>query len=249
VIWASSLVHPGVLEHARPGAEIIDSAELPLEGVLTVYRRALAEGLLVARVHSGDPALWGALQEQLDRCRELGLATSVVPGVSSFTAAAAAAGRELTIPEVAQSVILTRLGGGKTPMPPGEELAGLARHGTTWRCSCPRPGPGNCRRAAGGRLPAGDAVRVAYRVTWLGELVERCGWQLAATVKAMRLWKHAPLLVGPALAAGGTSRTCTTRAFPRVPQGRPGGRRALRPRGRRGGPRCRRAVPGNWLVR
>ena len=90
VIWASSLVHPGVLEHARPGAEIIDSAELPLEGVLQVYRRAKDEGLAVARVHSGDPALWGALQEQLDRCRELGLATSVVPGVSSFTAAAAA---------------------------------------------------------------------------------------------------------------------------------------------------------------
>jgi precorrin-4/cobalt-precorrin-4 C11-methyltransferase len=125
VIWASSLVHPGVLEHAHDGAEVVDSAELPMEGVLPYYQRAAEQGLSVARVHSGDPALWGAVQEQLDRCAELGLATEIVPGVSSFTAVAAAIGRELTIPEVAQSVILTRLGGGKTPMPPGERVAGF----------------------------------------------------------------------------------------------------------------------------
>src|SRR4029077_8044775 len=128
-------------EHARTSAEIIDSAELPLEGVLPLYRRAKDEGLEVARVHSGDPALWGALQEQLDRCRELGLATSVVPGVSSFTAAAAAVERGLTIPEVAQAGVLTRLragaaagarGGGENARgPPGEEVAALASHGTT----------------------------------------------------------------------------------------------------------------------
>jgi precorrin-4/cobalt-precorrin-4 C11-methyltransferase len=206
VIWASSLVHPGVLEQARAGAEIIDSAELPLEGVLPVYRRARDEGLAVARVHSGDPALWGALQEQLDRCRELGLATAVVPGVSSFTAAAAAAGRELTIPEVAQSVILTRLGGGKTPMPPGEELAGLARHGTTMALflSAARSGQLQEELLAGGYPPETPCL-IAYRVTWPDELVERCVLaDLAATVKARRLWKHTLVLVGPALAAGGT---------------------------------------------
>src|SRR4051812_37770868 len=112
VIWAASLVHPDVLEHAREGAEIVDSARLPMEGVLPYYRRAVDEGLTIARIHSGDPALWGALQEQLDRCAELGLETEIVPGVSSFSAVAASVGRELTIPEVAQSVILTRLGGG-----------------------------------------------------------------------------------------------------------------------------------------
>src|ERR1700749_360192 len=84
VIWASSLVHPGVLEHARDDAEIVDSAELPMEGVLPYYERAAAQGLAVARVHSGDPALWGAIQEQLDRCAELFLDTEIVPGVSSF---------------------------------------------------------------------------------------------------------------------------------------------------------------------
>jgi precorrin-4/cobalt-precorrin-4 C11-methyltransferase len=206
VIWASSLVHPGVLEHARAGAEIIDSAELPLEGVLPLYRRARDEELAVARVHSGDPALWGALQEQLDRCAELGLPTEIVPGVSSFTAAAAAVGRELTIPEVAQSVILTRLGGGKTPMPRGEELAGLARHGTTMALflSAARSGQLQDELLAGG-YPPGTPCVIAYRVTWPDELVERCVLaDLAATVKARRLWKHTLVLVGPALAAGGS---------------------------------------------
>ena len=160
VIWASSLVDPGVLGHARPGAEIVDSALLPLEGVLAYYQRACAEGLLIARVHSGDPALWGAVQEQLDRCRELGLATEIVPGVSSFTAAAASIGRELTIPEVAQSVILTRLGGGKTPMPPGEEVSELARHGTTMALFLSAARSGQLQdELLAGRLPARYPLR------------------------------------------------------------------------------------------
>jgi precorrin-4/cobalt-precorrin-4 C11-methyltransferase len=206
VIWASSLVDPGVLVHARPGAEIVDSALLPLEGVLPYYQRASAEGLAIARVHSGDPALWGAVQEQLDRCRELGLATEIVPGVSSFTAVAASIGRELTIPEVGQSVILTRLGGGKTPMPPGEEVAELARHGTTMALflSAARSGQLQDELLAGG-YPPGTPCVIAYRVTWPDELILRCELaELAATVKASRLWKHTLVLVGPALSAAGT---------------------------------------------
>ena len=207
VIWASSLVDPGVLRHARADAEIVDSALLPLEGVLPYYQRARAgAGLRIARVHSGDPALWGAIQEQLDRCRELGLETEIVPGVSSFTAAAASIGRELTIPEVAQSVILTRLGGGKTPMPPGEEVAELARHGTTMALflSAARSGQLQEELLAGG-YPPGTPCVIAYRVSWPDELVLRCQLaELAATMKAHRLWKHTLVLAGPALAAGGT---------------------------------------------
>jgi len=206
VIWASSLVHPGVLVHARPGAQIVDSALLPLERVLPFYQRASAEGLQVARVHSGDPALWGAVQEQLDRCHELGLATEIVPGVSSFTAAAASIGRELTVPEVAQSVILTRLGGGKTPMPPGEQVAELASHGTTMALflSAARSGQLQAELLAGG-YPPGTPCVIAYRVSWPDELVVRCELaDLAATMKANRLWKHTLVLAGPALAAGGT---------------------------------------------
>ncbi|MEW2354524.1 precorrin-4 C(11)-methyltransferase [Spirillospora sp. NPDC029432] len=206
VIWAASLVHPDVLEHARADAEIVDSARLPMEGVLPYYERALAEGLTIARIHSGDPALWGALQEQLDRCKEMGLETEVIPGVSSFSAVAAVVERELTIPEVAQSVVLTRLGGGKTPMPPGEEVREFARHGTTMALflSAARSGQLQDELLEGG-YPADTPCVVAYQATWPDELVVRCTLgELSATVKAHKLWKHTLVLVGPALAAGGT---------------------------------------------
>ena len=206
VIWAASLVHEDVLAHARTGAEIVDSARLPMEGVLPIYRRAARDGLKVARVHSGDPALWGAVQEQLDRCRELGLATEIVPGVSAFSAVAAIAQRELTIPRVAQSVILTRLGGGKTPMPPGEQVREFARHGTTMAIflSAARSGQLAAELRAGG-YPGDTPVLVAYQATWPDELLVWCTvGTLEGTVKEHRLWKHTLFLVGPALAAGGT---------------------------------------------
>jgi precorrin-4/cobalt-precorrin-4 C11-methyltransferase len=206
VIWAASLVHPDVLAHARPGAQIVDSAQLPLEDVRALYERALAGNLVVARIHSGDPALWGAVQEQRELCDALGLPHETVPGVSAYAAVAAIAGRELTVPEVAQSVILTRLGGGKTPMPPGEELAGLARHGTTMAVflAAARSGQLQAELIAGG-YPADTPVVVAYRATWPDELVLACTvGTLAETVKAHKLWKHTLFLVGPALAAQGT---------------------------------------------
>ena len=206
VVWASSLVHPSVLEHASPAAEIVDSARLPLEGVRALYERALTEDLVVARVHSGDPALWGAVAEQRDICDELGLPHETVPGVSAYSAVAAIAGRELTIPEVAQSVILTRLGGGKTPMPPGEEMAGFARHGTTLAVflSAARSGQLQAELLAGGYPPDTPAI-LAYRATWPDELIVECTvGTLAGTARARKLWKHTLFLVGPALGARGT---------------------------------------------
>jgi precorrin-4/cobalt-precorrin-4 C11-methyltransferase len=206
VIWASSLVHPDVLAHARPGAEIVDSAQLPLEGVEALYKRALAGGLTVARIHSGDPALWGAVAEQRELCDRLGLAHETVPGVSAYAAVAALADAELTVPEVAQSVILTRLGGGKTPMPAGEEIEALARHGTTMAVflSAARSGQLQAQLLAGG-YPPDTPVVVAYRATWPEELLTRCTvGTLADAVKQRRLWKHTLFLIGPALGAHGT---------------------------------------------
>ena len=206
VIWASSLVHPDVLAHAQKTAEIVDSAKLPMEGVLPYYQRAAQQKLQVARVHSGDPSLWGAIQEQLDQCTAMGLDTEIVPGVSSFTAVAARIGRELTIPEVAQSVILTRLGGGKTPMPPGERVAEFARHQTTMALflSAARSGQLQDELLAGGYPPDTPCV-VAYQVTWPDELIEHCALaDLAATMKDRKLWKHTLVLVGPGLAAEGS---------------------------------------------
>lgn len=206
VIWAASLVQEEVLRHAREDAEILDSAGLPLEEVIAVYARALREGLRVARVHSGDPALWGGTQEQIDRCAELGIELEVVPGVSAFSAVAALARRELTIPEVAQSVVLTRLGGGKTPMPPGEEVREFARHGTTMALflSAARSGQLAAELLEGG-YPTETPVVIAYQATWPEELIVHCTvGTLEETVKEHRLWKHTLFLVGPALDASGT---------------------------------------------
>jgi len=171
-----------------------------------LYERALAEDLVVARIHSGDPALWGAVQEQRELCDRLGLPHETIPGVSAYAAVAALAGRELTVPELAQSVILTRLGGGKTPMPAGEEIAGFARHGTTMAVflSAARSGQLQAELLDGG-YPADTPVLVAYRATWPDELLVECTvGTLAETVRARKLWKHTLFLVGPALAASGT---------------------------------------------
>jgi precorrin-4/cobalt-precorrin-4 C11-methyltransferase len=206
VVWARSLCHPDILGHARADAEIVDSAEIPLEGVVAIYERAARDGLSVARVHSGDPGLWGAVAEQLDRCRALGLDTEIVPGVSAFSAVAAIVQRELTVPEVAQSVVLTRLGGGKTPMPERESVRAFAAHGTTMAIflSAARSGQLAEELREGGYPPETPVV-VAYQATWPDELIVECTVDtLEAAVKEHKLWKHTLFLVGPALADHGT---------------------------------------------
>jgi precorrin-4/cobalt-precorrin-4 C11-methyltransferase len=207
VIWAASLVMEQMItEHARPDAELVDSSQIAHEDVLAIYRRAAADGLVVARVHSGDPSLWGAVQEQYDAAVALGLAVEIVPGVSAFGAAAAAAGRELTIPEVAQSVVLTRLEGGTTPMPERERVREFARHGTTMAIflSAARTAQLVEELLAGG-YPPDTPVVIAYRTSWPDELTVPCRLdQLEAECKARKLWRQTLFLVGPALAAGGT---------------------------------------------
>jgi len=203
VIWAASLVHPGVLEHARPDAEVIDSSQLPMEGVLPLYERAAREGLTVARVHSGDPALWGAVGEQIAQCDQLGLEVEIIPGVSSFTALAAAEHLELTVPEITQSVILTRLEGGKTPMPAGESIRAFARHGTTMAVflSAARSGVLQSELLAGGYAEDTPVV-IGYQVSWPDELIVWCTVAtLAEATKEHKLWKHTLFLVGPGLAS------------------------------------------------
>lgn len=234
VVWAATLVHPEVLEHARPDAEIIDSATLSLEGLVPTYRRAAEEGLTVARVHSGDPSLYGAVQEQIEHCQELGLRVEIVPGVSSFAAAAAAARRELTVPQVAQSVIITRLEGGRTPMPARETVRSLAAHGTTMAVflSAARALRLQEELLAGG-YPEETPVVIAHRVSWPEELVVRCRLgDLAATVRGNRLWKHTLFLVGTALAASGTRSHLYHPGHPTAHRrADPQARRALRGRG------------------
>ncbi len=130
VLYTGSLVPREVLARARPDAKVIDSSGMTLEEIVAVVLEARDAGQDVARVHTGDPVIFGSTAEQMRRFDELGIAWEIVPGVSSFTAAAAVLGKELTLPELSQTVILTRAEG-RTPMPDGEKLADLARHGAT----------------------------------------------------------------------------------------------------------------------
>lgn len=205
VVWAASLVNREVLRHVRPGAEIVESSGLPLERMRGIYARAAREGLAVARVHSGDPGLYGAVQEQIELCEELGLEWEMVPGVSSLGAAAAALGRELTVPEVSQSVILTRRAH-RTPMPEGESIAGFAAHGTTMAIflSAARPRELQRELLEGGYGPDTPCA-VVYRASWPDEAVIRCRLkELARSIREAGITRTALILVGPALGAGGT---------------------------------------------
>ena len=130
IIYAGSLVNPAVLSDARPDARIYNSAGMTLEEVLAVMREGEAAGKKVVRVHTGDPAIYGAHREQMDALDKMGISYEVIPGVSSFLAAAAALKKEYTLPGVSQTVILTRMEG-RTPMPEGEKLLDLARHQAT----------------------------------------------------------------------------------------------------------------------
>jgi len=202
VVWARSLVDPAILAHASDQAELIPSDDRTHEQVVEVYARAAEQGLHVARVHSGDPTVYGALHEQLAACRALGLAVEIVPGVSSVGAAAAALGQELTIPDVSQTLIFTRRPT-RTSMPPNEQLVELARHGTTLVLflSVRRPRELQADLLAGGYAPDTPCA-VVYRASWPDELVVRCALaDLAAQIKAYKITTQALVLVGPALGA------------------------------------------------
>lgn len=130
VIYAGSLVNPAILEACKEGCEIHNSASMSLDDVLAVTKASVAEGKTVVRLHTGDPAIYGAIQEQMDALKEMGITYDVTPGVSSFLATAAALRQEYTLPSVTQTVIITRMEG-RTPMPEKEKLSMLASHGAT----------------------------------------------------------------------------------------------------------------------
>lgn len=204
VIWASSLVHPGIVADTKPGALVIDSAAEALEDTAVHYRRAAEEGLLVARVHTGDPSIYGATGEQYEMCRQLGLDFETIPGISAYSATAARMNSEITIPEVCQSFILTRLEGGRTPMPPRETVRGFAAHGATMALylSAARNKQLQEELLAGGYPPETPCI-IGYRVTWPDEMMMRCNLsELSATMREHKLWKHTIVMIGPALAEG-----------------------------------------------
>lgn len=204
VIWASSLVHPGIVAGARKDAVIVDSAGEALEDTAAHYRRAAEEGLTVARVHTGDPSIYGATGEQYEMCRQLGLDYETIPGVSAYSATAARMNAEITIPEVCQSFILTRLEGGRTPMPPRETVRSFAAHGATMALylSAARNKKLQEELLAGGYAPETPCI-IGYQVTWPDEMMIRCQLsELSSIMHEHKLWKHTIVMVGPALAEG-----------------------------------------------
>lgn len=213
IIYAGSLVNPAILSWARPGAAIHDSASMTLDEVVAVISKAHKEGHDVARVHSGDPAIYGAIAEQMQRLDELGIEYEVVPGVSCFLASAAALRKELTAPGVTQTIILTRMGG-RTPAPAREDLEHLARIGATLVIFLSV----DKLRDAVGKLAPGygydTPVRVVYRASWPDQkTVEGTLADIADKVEASGITKTALILVGRALAGTGEASRLYDKTF------------------------------------
>lgn len=197
VVYAGSLVNPALLAVCKAGCRIYDSASMTLEAVLEVMRGAEAAGETAVRLHTGDPSVYGAIREQMDKLDELGVAYDVCPGVSSFCGAAAALRAEYTLPGVSQSVILTRMEG-RTPMPEGEKLRDLAVHGATMVIflSAGMLETVAADLIAGGYAPETPAA-IIYKATWPEERVFRCTvGTLAGTAKENGITHTALITVG-----------------------------------------------------
>jgi precorrin-4/cobalt-precorrin-4 C11-methyltransferase len=200
-LYAGSLVPEAVVACAPPGARVVNTAELHLDQIIALMAEAHAAGQDVARVHSGDPALYGAIAEQMRRLDALGIAYEVVPGVSSFTAAAAALKLELTPAGANQTVILTRAAG-RTGLPDNEALAELARHRTGLVLFLSAAQVAEVVAALTPHYGPEAPVVVAYRVSWPDQVLLRCTLAtLAAEMKAARIHLTALILVGPMLDA------------------------------------------------
>ena len=214
VVWASSLVPAAVLDHARGGAEVHDSAAMTLEDVLAVY--AVHPRAAVVRLHSGDPSLYGAIQEQIDWCVATGRKFEIVPGVSSLGAAAAALGSELTVPGVAQSVVLTRLAGRTSAsMPEGQAVADYAPHGATLAAFLSGARAAELQAellGPGTGYDEGTPAAVVVRASWPDQVVVRTTvGRLADDLAATGATTTVLVLVGPALATGAASGDRTAR--------------------------------------
>jgi len=200
VLFAGSLVPEAVVAEAPQGARVVDTAPLTLDEIVGEMERAHAAGHDVARVHSGDPSLYGAIAEQMRRLDKLGIPYDVTPGVPAFAAAAAALGTELTLPGISQTVILTRTAVRASSMPPGEELATLGRSGATLAIHL---SVNNLARVVRDLLPhygADCPVAVACRVSWPDQQIIRGTLaDIRDKVKAARITRTALILVGRTL--------------------------------------------------
>jgi precorrin-4 C11-methyltransferase len=203
VVYAGSLVPEAVLRHAPPTAALHNSAPLTLDEVTDRLTAAARAGKRVVRLHSGDTSLYSAIQEQMTRLDEAGIGYEVVPGVSSFQAAAAALKAELTLPESVQTVILTRAEG-QTPMPAGEALADLARHRATLCLFLSARLAEQVQEQLLTAYPPDTPTAILYRVSWPDEVIIRTEiGRLAEEVRRHQLTRTTLILVGAAVGGRG----------------------------------------------
>ncbi|ABN76585.1 precorrin-4 C(11)-methyltransferase [Cereibacter sphaeroides] len=200
-LYAGSLVPEGVLAHCPPGCRIVNTAPLSLEAIVEEIAAAHAEGKDVARLHSGDLSVWSAMGEQLRRLRALGIPYDVTPGVPSFAAAAATLGAELTLPGVAQSVVLTRTSGRASPMPEGESLAAFAATGAVLAIHLSVHVLGRVLAELLPHYGADCPVAVIWRASWPDERVVRATLGSLEAALGPELERTALILVGRSLGA------------------------------------------------
>jgi precorrin-4/cobalt-precorrin-4 C11-methyltransferase len=200
-LYAGSLVPPEVVACAPEGARVLDTAPMTLDETHAEIVAAHARGQDVARVHSGDPSLYGAIAEQIRRLKPAGIPYVIIPGVPAYAAAAAALGQELTIPELAQSIVLTRMSMKSTGMPAGETLENFARTGATLAIHL---GIRALREIERQLIPAygtGCPVAVAYRIGWPDQqLIRGTLADIRDKVRLAKITRTALILVGPAMA-------------------------------------------------
>ncbi|MGI6545260.1 MAG: precorrin-4 C(11)-methyltransferase [Fastidiosipilaceae bacterium] len=197
IVYAGSLVNPAVLKDKKTGAMVYDSAGMSLDEVMEVLIEAEERNLLSVRVHTGDPAVYGAIREQIDQLEKRKIAYEVVPGVSSIFAASATLGRELTLPGVSQTVILTRQAG-RTPVPEGETISSLAAHRATMVIflSVGQIDSLSEDLIAGGYAPS-TPVAVVYRASWPDEkIVYGTLRTIAELTKEQGIVRQALVMVG-----------------------------------------------------
>lgn len=197
IVYAGSLVNPGILDGRKESCEVHNSAYMTLEEVIEVMEAAHREGKQVVRLHTGDPSIYGAVREQMDELKKRGIPYEICPGVSSFCGAAAALKAEYTLPDVSQSVVITRMAG-RTPVPERESIRSFAAHQATMVIFLSTGLLEELTREllAGGYAPDTPAA-IVYKATWPDEKVCRCTVEtLADTAEKEGITKTALIAVG-----------------------------------------------------
>ena len=202
-LYAGSLVPAQILTHCPPGAQIVNTAPMSLDDIMDTVRTAHQAGHDIARLHSGDLSIWSAMGEQLRRLRALGIPYDVTPGVPSFAASAAALAAELTLPGLAQSVVLTRHAGRASPMPAGENLTAFAATGATLAIHLSIHALAEVVADLTPILGADCPVAVVWRASWPDQQIARATLATIQSAITPDMERTALILVGRALAAEG----------------------------------------------